>query len=232
MVEIPAGTFRMGCDRDCTAHLATGHVVRLSTFFIDRYEVTIGEFAMCQKAGICGRTRDPYDIEHNFWGPLVPTLPVAGVTWDDADRYCHWIGRRLPTEAEWEKAARGTDARKYPWGNAPPTCELAQVSGVAGALCRLEIAPVGLHPRGASPYGVLDLAGNVPEWTSDWFHPESYRMRPFEDPQGWPEDFQGFGHVCRGTARLEELAVYESSILSDEAGFRCARSASGAGHRP
>ncbi len=160
LVEIPAGPFTMGCDEAdsdvCGKAERTVSVVDLPAFAIDRTEVTQAAYAMCVNAGACTPPAGGFHPTGNC------TFPVVNVDWQQASQYCAWLDRRLPTEAEWEKAARGTDGRRYPWGDETPTCELANFEGCGGAA-----TPVDAHDAGASPYGVLDMAGNVREWVFD-----------------------------------------------------------------
>jgi formylglycine-generating enzyme required for sulfatase activity len=176
MLLVPGGTFVMGSDVGGQEDEHPAHRVTLRSFFLDRTEVTNGAYAACISAGKC-RAPDPSSAARVHFGPDAKfrgsEQPVSSISWDDAAAFCAFVGKRLPTEAEFERAARGDDGRTYPWGNEPPTPERA----VFGASCT---ANVGTHPQGAGPFGHLDLAGNVWEWIADVFDPEAYR-RPTAD---------------------------------------------------
>jgi formylglycine-generating enzyme required for sulfatase activity len=178
MLLVPGGTFVMGSDTGGQEDEHPAHRVTLGTFFLDRTEVTNRAYVACVRAGAC-RAPDPASAHH--FGPDAafrgPEQPVSSISWDDAGAYCVFVGKRLPTEAEFERAARGDDQRTYPWGNEPPNHERA----VFGTSCTANVAT---HPAGAGPYGHLDLAGNVWEWARDVYDPEAYR-RPSAD-QGVP----------------------------------------------
>jgi serine/threonine-protein kinase len=173
LLYVPAGNFTMGstieqavreCEQtqsDCREILFKSetppHTVDLPAYWIDQTEVSNTMYALCVQSGNC---QPPSDTA--FYGNAkYANHPVVFVSWNDANAYCEWSGRRLPTEAEWEKAARGTDERTYPWGNNLPTCTLANLYG-----CVNGTSPVGSYSAGASPYGALDMAGNVWEWTA------------------------------------------------------------------
>ncbi len=184
MVLVPAGPFRMGLpahDFLAEDHEKPQRQVTLAAFWIDVYPVTNARFARFQEAG---GYDDPtwwapagweWRRRRSIRGPLSwneagwdgPEQPVAGVSWYEADAYARWAGRRLPTDAEWEKAARGSDGRRYPWGDDWPSPALANFDNAIG-----RTTPVGLYPAGVSPYGCHDMAGNVNNWTSDWYWPE------------------------------------------------------------
>ncbi len=191
MVYVPAGTFQMGCDPAHNAGYTTCtsssneyplHTLNLSGYFIDIYEVTNIQYARCVSAGICpppantsSATRPTYYLDEAY-----QHYPVIYVTWTGAQAYCAWLGKRLPSEAEWEKAARGpADTRPFVWGDGLPDCSLANVNN-----CLHDTSAVGSFPTDASPYGVLDMTGNVAEWVNDWFSGSYYGVSPADDPTG------------------------------------------------
>lgn len=234
MIEIPPGEFQMGCDvdKDPVCELSSDeqlHTVHLDVFKIDKYEVTFRRYQKCVDAGICKPPAVGGAL--NFGWPNTELFPVNGVTWYQAKKFCEFEKRRLPTEAEWEKAARGTETRTYPWGEETPSCDLAVIDQEnAGALgCKTgNTFNVGSKPKGASPYGVMDMAGNLWEWTADWHNPDYYLQGPAHNPQG-PETglyktarggdfFSRKGYEVRTTSRFP----YEPSDYSIAVGFRCA----------
>ena len=164
-VLVPAGAFTMGNDVEGEPDESPVHTRTLAAFRIDRLEVTREDYQRCVRAGVC---QDAW--RRPTWTD--PHGPVTGVSWHQARTYCRWVSGRLPTEAEWEKAARGADGRRFPWGNDPPTRERA-VYGLRMNVGQPE--PVGSHPSGASPFGALDMAGNVWEWTESVYDPYAYR---------------------------------------------------------
>ena len=235
MVRVPAGTFPMGCDdgnptEECDANTQPVHTVYLDAYYIDLYEVTNGRYRDCVQAGACAApspgssaTRTYYYGNYRYDG-----YPVLNVSWQDAANYCAWAGKRLPTEAEWEKAARGTSgAYVFPWGNATPTCSRANHKVAAGP-CVGDTAPVGYYGSGASPYGVMDMAGSVWEWVSDWYGEDYYSNSPYRNPTGPAE---GTEKVVRGGSWFEEARWIHTTVrISDlpterynRLGFRCAR---------
>jgi formylglycine-generating enzyme required for sulfatase activity len=173
-VRVPAGPFTRGADSGGEADERPARLVVLREYLIDRLEVANGDYHRCVAAGVC---REP-----RHFGPDYerPRQPVVGVSWFDAGTYCRWAGGRLPTEAEWEKAARGTDGRRYPWGNEPEPDEAHATFG------SMHHGPtdVGTTPAGAGPYGTLDQAGNVWEWVQDVYGPTYYQDGPSTDPSG------------------------------------------------
>lgn len=245
MVLIPAGRFLMGSDSDellticglyysnCTKDsLITEepvHTVYLDAYWIDQTEVTNGMYAKCVAAGNCqapgnfsSSTRTSY-----YGDPQYLDYPVIFVDQNDAKTYCQWTGRRLPTETEWEKAARGENGFYFPWGNSTPTCEQANFLGDAGSPCIGDTTVVGSHPVGISPYGAMDMAGNVWEWTEERFDQNYYRSLLTSNPTG-PNP--GKTSVLRGGSwlyngynlRSANRGIGVSSLKSDNLGFRCA----------
>ena len=237
MILIPAGPFTMGRDNGPPDE-APAHEVFLPNFYIDKNLVTVGEYAkFIQEKGPSGPRGEMYlDVEDpdtlifqqsEGWIPIkeYENYPAAELSWYGAVTYCQWLGKRLPSEAEWEKAARGKDQRLFPWGNEPPGPDLAHVGGFRG-----ETVPVGQFPDGASPYGVLDMSGQLWEWTRS-VH-ESY---PYDPKDGREELSSGGSRVARGgntSSDLEGLTATAREIVtpwraeSGHAyfGFRCAAS--------
>ncbi|HQP09372.1 MAG TPA: bifunctional serine/threonine-protein kinase/formylglycine-generating enzyme family protein [Anaerolineaceae bacterium] len=200
MVYVPAGEFTMGSN-DGWDYEKPVHMVYLDAFWIDQTEVTNAKYAQCVADGACDQpsSSDPY-----FGKPYFDNYPVTYVNWFDAETYCAWVGGQLPTEAQWEKAARGKEGRTYPWGEEPPDGKLANFadkntsydwSDKAVNDGYAESAPVGSYPAGASPYGVLDMAGNLWEWVTDWYDAAYYVSSPNINPQG---PTSGLSRVLRG----------------------------------
>ncbi len=220
MVHVPAGEFLMGSkdDPDADDDEYPQHTVYVSEFWIDKTEVTNEQYSRCVTAGDCQASE--YANGERFNGA---DLPVVGVSWHDAQAYCEWSGKRLPTEAEWEKAARGTDGRKYPWGD---DFDSSKVNFYGTDDGYEYTAPVGSYPEGASPYGALDMAGNVWEWCQDWYDADYYASSPQRDPQG---PSSGDGRVVRGGSwYFNEWLVRAANRLRGgpdyrdlDFGFRC-----------
>lgn len=182
MITIPVGTFTMGSNYGDTEEKPV-HKVYLDAYDIGKYEVTVAQYRkFCEATG-----RQMPEAPSWDWKD---THPIVNVTWDDANEYCKWAGGRLPTEAEWERAARGTNARIYPWGNKWDANKCAN-----GWLGLTSTKPVGSYPAGASPYGCLDMAGNAWEYCSDWYGEDYYKMSPAKNPKG---PLGGEYHVMRG----------------------------------
>ncbi len=224
LLYVPAGEFRMGSagtEQDAQLDEQPQHAVYLDAFWIDRTEVTNAMYAKCIQAGAC---QPPWQSSSSQFGnPRFANYPVAGMTWLRAKAYCEWAGRRLPTEAEWEKAARGTDGRLYPWGNAVPNSQLLNFDAALG-----NTVEVGSYPAGASPYGALDMAGNLWEWVADWYQHDYYAHSPSTNPPG-PEP-QAY-HSCRGGSWNSSAPFVRAAYRGNDdpgkcdglAGIRCAR---------
>jgi formylglycine-generating enzyme required for sulfatase activity len=220
VVSVPAGSFTQGCDpaRDplCRPDELPARSVTLSGYRIGRTEVTRGMWARCVDARAC---RPPIGA-----APVGATddWPVTLVGKDDAAGFCAWAGGRLPTEAEWEKAARGaTDARPYPWGDAAASCDRARLVS-----CPVALGPVGAFPAGASPVGALDMVGSVAEWTADGYRADAYRTLPDDNPSatvgGTTAVVRGAGFASPGSARVTARTVIPFQAAGATLGLRCA----------
>lgn len=213
---VPAGTLRMGgLDVFADSDELPYHDVSLKEFWVDETEVTNGMYALCVQAGACllPRKLSSQQRPSYFDNPEFRDYPVIQVTWSDARDYCAWAGRRLPTEAEWERAARGDDQRNYPWGDDQPSSLYANFDNLVRDTSR-----VGSYPAGASPFGALDMAGNVWEWVSDYYDPEYYKTAPAADPTG-PADTRGrWQRVIRGGSYTDGFADIRLSNRGYELG--------------
>jgi formylglycine-generating enzyme required for sulfatase activity len=241
-ILIPSGTFFMGgMDVYRENDEQPVREVFIDAFWMDQVEVTNGMYDLCVKDGACRPPREiRSDNREEYYGKLeFRDYPVVNVAWYDANAYCQWAGRRLPTEAEWERAARGDDKRNYPWGDEPPHEYNSNSLNTVGDTTR-----VGSYAEGASPYGILDMAGNVWEWAADYYRADYYAKSPLENPQGPAEnEVFNFMRVMRGgsfqedglflrlanrnymegpnpLAKPEDEAFYGKS--STRIGFRCA----------
>ncbi len=226
MVNVSSGAFLMGSkdDRDANNDEFPQRTIVLDSFLVDKTEVTNAQYKLCLQDQLCKAKESKYATNPNLNGD---GQPVVGVDWNDAMAYCQWAGATLPTEAQWEKAARGPDGRIYPWGYQPATCEYAVMDEGNGKGCGKGVAPwqVGSKPKGASPYGALDMAGNVWEWVQDWY--DSYPNAPETNPTG---PIKGVGKVLRGGSwfydQLRVRAAMRNNLPIDwrdsGIGFRCA----------
>jgi formylglycine-generating enzyme required for sulfatase activity len=243
-VYIPAGTFRMGgMDVRRAPNEIPEHDVTLDAFWMDQLEVTNAMYGLCVSAGVCSlpqnlksQRRPEYFTDSEF-----KDYPVIYVTWGQAKAYCEWAGRRLPTEAEWERAGRGDDFRTFPWGEDKADGLLANFNMLVGDTSR-----VGTYPAGASPFGVLDMAGNVAEWVNDFYSFDySAALANPVNPTG-PATSSSFNRVVRGgslgdaeinirvskrsSVRGSNLSAPQDSTAyvgdsSPRIGFRCAEDA-------
>jgi formylglycine-generating enzyme required for sulfatase activity len=252
MVTVRAGEFQRGCDdrkpdESCSSGEQPLHTVHLDEYAIDKYEVTNAEYAEFLNAegnqvegGVTWLeagsswsrihdTNGDWEAEEGY-----ENHPVVTVTWYGARAYCEWRGKRLPTEAEWEKAARGaSDTRIYPWGDENPDCSRLNYKDATEGYCVDDTTPIGSYPSGASPYGALDMAGNVGEWVNDWYDDDYYDTSPDSNPSG---PSSGFGKVVRGgswfTPQVRARTAYRYRSGGPNAnyknvGFRCAGAAPG-----
>jgi sulfatase modifying factor 1 len=234
---VPAGEFEMGAEGEVADHdEAPKHKVSLDAFYIGKFEVSNRDYALFVKA--TGRKPpENEDPKYSLWRGNslldgVADLPVVNVSWDDAAAYCRWIGGRLPTEAEWEKAARGTDGRAYPWGNDPVTGNRTNYSieNVTFWEGPATLAKVHQYDFGRSPYGAYEMAGNVWEWVQDWYDEGYYKNSPAHNPQGPSE---GKERIVRGGAWHSNPAHIRSAnrnkhLPADRRvyiGVRCAKDA-------
>jgi len=230
MCQVPAGTFWMGCNEEvdlfCDGDEHPYHEVYLDAFEIGMFEVTQAEYFVCMIDGDCTVPRMNFDPETHG------DEPVIYIEWDQAKTFCEWAGKRLCTEAEWEKAARGNDGRRYPWGNEPATCEYAVMDDGGDGCDTGTMMSVGSKPAGASPFGAQDMAGNVWEYVYDYYS-ETYYSECVNDctnPQG-PTSGIGLDnpHVWRGgdyQSWAERLRTSERDSPfgpNTYIGFRCCR---------
>ncbi len=230
---------RAQCIREVVESEGPQRKVWVSAFAIDRVEVSVAAYRACVQAGACS----PAPLSLSDPRFVAPMLPITSVTWGEAAAYCQWRGARLPTEAEWERAARGTDGRVWPWGNVlrgnvfnhgrfvgpddngGDFAPLLRPDGSDGATFT---APVGSYPEGASPDGVLDLAGNAMEWTADFYRPEPPQLGAAVNPRG--PDASSMRSVRGGSwrtppffSRVSYRDYATPDTRSPEIGFRCAR---------
>ncbi|HOX46343.1 MAG TPA: SUMF1/EgtB/PvdO family nonheme iron enzyme [Myxococcota bacterium] len=259
LLPVPAGEFWMGCnpevDKQCQADENPGRKVWLRAFRIDRNEVTTGQFRACVAAGACsaegitvqrmsGQPFTTHDWACNWGQPRREEHPINCVSWEQARAYCAWAGKRLPTEAEWEKAARGSaDRRRFPWGDQGLESSVRRANVVdQWALDKFSrdfakeekysdgyegTSPVGAFPEGRSPYGALDMAGNVCEWVADRYAADAHATGPNEDPKGAKDGdkrvFKG-GSFGRSSpeSRISRRDGFDPTDQYAGLGFRCA----------
>ncbi|WP_455378349.1 formylglycine-generating enzyme family protein [Petrachloros mirabilis] len=233
MVEIPAGPFIRGTESGGFDEQPQRTIV-LDTFSIDRYEVTNHQYQQFVLATGHRKAGPPSRYAKSIGRMRGPSQPVVYVSWDDAAEYCHWKGRRLPTEAEWEKAMRGVDGRLWPWGSR----ERLNAANWARVQDGFDVtAPVGTFQDDRSPYGVMDGAGNVMEWVGDWYGELYYKDAPEKDPQS-PE--YGTFRVLRGGSytttggdlRITSRSKMVPDFRDETIGFRCAISGGEGGKKP
>ncbi|HOW52046.1 MAG TPA: formylglycine-generating enzyme family protein [bacterium] len=251
MVVIPETTYSMGCEENvapsCTeTNSLPRHEVTVPEFSMDIYEITKKEYAACIAEGGCLNDPDndlllyktmadsPFCVLDN--GTYTDTHPVNCVSWLGARAYCEWVGKRLPSEAEWELAARGTDGRYYPWGDTPiPSCDNSVLEGPEDWGCDQGLSlPVGSKPQGISPYGLYDMAGNMWEWVEDDWHDDYGDLSRPDDGSAWVDAIRPPNRVIRGGSFMtsaednSEFLTYArfGSPAYDtyiSRGFRCAQ---------
>ncbi len=240
MVAVPEGDFMMGINPETDDSYDNWNdekpyrKIYIDKFYIDKYEATVEDYRRCVKAGKCKKLpnyRGKAGRACNWQHKDRLNHPINCIDWNDANTFCEWAGKRLPTEAEWEKAARGTDGRKFPWGNQDVSCEYASFHekdsiNSADWGCGTGItSPVGSRPKGASPYGVMDMAGNANEWVSGWYFDDYYRKAPRKNPPGAES---GLSRTARGGAFNDYAyairATYRNAypVADQYRGVRCA----------
>ncbi len=223
LVYIPAGEFIMGStkfDRDLETNEVPQRSVTLDAYWISQTQVTNAMFARCVAAGACLYSASD-ETNPRYQDPAYADHPLVYVSWQAAQDYCAWSGGRLPTEAEWEKAARGTHGQKYAWGDASPTLATVNTNNVTS-----DTTPAGQYPEGASPYGVLDMGGNVREWVWDWYDPYYYQYASNSNPAG---PAAGDKKVLKGSsfsdtyrfARPANRLAHDPASPGVNRGFRC-----------
>ncbi|MEK7702549.1 MAG: SUMF1/EgtB/PvdO family nonheme iron enzyme [Nitrospirota bacterium] len=229
MVFIPAGVFPMGGGDEGGFDESPQRIIFLNAYYIDQHEVTHKDYQ--RFATMLKRAMPDIPVfEDDVKKLKSDDLPIVGATWMDATAYCKWADNRLPTEAEWEKAARGSDPRKWPWGDSFNE-KWVNARGEADGF--LYTAPVGSYERGRSFYGLYDMAGNVSEWVDDWYDQFYYKNAPFENPKGPAEPDINRVKIYRGGSYMSNAYDLRASRRFGGAhpnrgestvGFRCVRS--------
>lgn len=220
MVFVPNSTFTMGQENSEPDESPVRQVYQ-DAFWIDRFEVTITQYKLCVAAKACSLPSPlaSYTRENYYESPTFADYPVVNVSWAEAQQYCQWVGGDLPTEAQWEKAARGTDGRSYPWGNDAPNSSLANYGSNEG-----DTVKVGLYPSGVSPYGAMDMIGNVYEWVRDWYGP--YETNIKNNPiRNEPSNFKVLRGCSwfsvEGSLRVSNRTYLNQATRDNDVGFRC-----------
>lgn len=230
MCLVTAGEFTMGSENGNRDEKPV-HQVHLDAFYMDEFEVTNALYKACVDVGVCAPPYEEGSTTHSsYYSNLeYANYPVIKVDWNQANTFCGWRGARLPTEAEWEKAARGTDERTYPWGSSID-CSFANYWGKDGG-CVGDTSEVGSYPSGVSAYGIFDLAGNVWEWVADWYGDTYYSSSPSSNPMG--SSSGGFRALRGGSWGIDGLNARASirywgapDDWDVDFGFRCVRGTS------
>ncbi len=244
MIPIPSGDFMYGAPKDTPTGVKPGeglekgeglNKVHLSAFYIDKYEVTNRQYRSCVTEGVCTEPRSLSATKYAdyFYSVAYDNFPVIWVSWNQATTYCQWAGKRLPTEAEWEKAARGAQFKAYPWGDKKPEDNVANTVANFSALFE-DVVQVSELEKGISPYGVFNMAGNVAEWVDNWYDIDSYykKLPPEEltDPKGPPESPWGKKVIKGGSwvSLADEITTFSRDAAVPHysyynTGFRCAK---------
>jgi formylglycine-generating enzyme required for sulfatase activity len=225
-VYIPAGEFLMGssdADTERADNEIPQHMVYLNSYWISKTEITNAMFNTCVEAGVC-KYSVSFKTNPHYLDSAYANHPVVYISWQTAQVFCKWLGGRLPTEAEWEKAARGVNDDEYPWGTGLPSLIFTNSNNLVG-----DTTPVKAFPQSISYYGVLDMGSNVREWVSDWYDPDYFKNSPYENPKG--PDKTGL-KVLKGASYLDPYRytraanrlAHKPSSPGAVRGFRCAMS--------